>query len=204
MAATKPRMEMNRRGRIFRPEALAAGVTLLELLVVLALLGLITALALPNLQRLQESLARTTERDRILEQFAGLGREAMLRGRTYLILGDGPEWAEGQACEAHRESVLDADLGDGAVLGDGTAGAAHRESGLDINPDGLSCGPGLADGYALYELDLPEGWEARLNRPLVVRANGVCLGAQLRLLHRGKTAAQVPLVPPYCSIHASA
>lgn len=173
-------MGMNRRVRIFRPEAPAAGVTLLELVVVLALLGLLAALALPNLQRLYEGFARTTERDRILEQFAGLGREAMLRGRTYLILGDSPQWAEGQACPA------------------------RRASGLDADPLGMSCGSGLADGYALHELDLPEGWEVRLNRPLVIRANGVCLGAQLRLIHRGKTVAQVPLIAPHCPIHASA
>ena len=171
---------MNRRVRAFRPGAAAAGVTLLELVVVLALLGLITALALPNLQRLQEILARTTERDRILEQLAGLGREAMLGGRTYLILGDSLELADAQACEQGRESSL---------------GAAS---------DSMACAPSLAEGYDLYELDLPEGWEARLDRPLVIRASGVCLGAQVRLIHRGQTAAEVSLDPPYCPIHANA
>lgn len=171
---------MNRRACAFRSGAAAAGVTLLELVVVLALLGLITALALPNLQRLQENLARTTERDRILEQLAGLGWEAMLGGRTYLILGDSLELADAQACELGRDSSLDA------------AG------------DSMACAPSLAEGYDLYELDLPEGWEARLDRPLVIRANGVCLGAQVRLIHRGRTAAEVSLVPPYCPIHASA
>ena len=171
---------MIRRARAFRPGASAAGVTLLELVAVLALLGLITALALPNLQGLRERLARTTERDRILQQLAGLGQEAMLGGRTYLILGDSLEWADGQACAPGRES---------------SSGTANG---------GMACHPSLAEGYDLYELDLPEGWEARLDRPLVIRASGVCLGAQVRLIHRGKTAARVSLVPPYCPVHASA
>ncbi len=54
------------------------GFTLLELMVVLALLGLIVAIALPNLQTLYDSVTRNTQRDRILDQITVLGREAAL------------------------------------------------------------------------------------------------------------------------------
>ena len=64
-----------------------AGITLVELLVVLTLLVAITALVLPNFERLTESATRTTQREHILNQFAGLGAAAMLDGRDYVVLG---------------------------------------------------------------------------------------------------------------------
>ena len=65
----------------------ASGFTLLELLVVLVLVGLVTTLALPNLERLRGAVASKTERDHILDQFAGLGREAMLQQRAWVVYG---------------------------------------------------------------------------------------------------------------------
>ena len=65
------------------------GFTLLELMVVLALVGLVTVLAVPNLQRLYEGFTRKSEQGRILNQVAGLGRQAMLRQRAYAVFGTG-------------------------------------------------------------------------------------------------------------------
>lgn len=64
-----------------------AGVTLTELLVVLALLAAIAAIALPNFERMTASVARDTEREHILNQFAELGPAAMLDGLDYVVLG---------------------------------------------------------------------------------------------------------------------
>ena len=69
------------------PTASARGFTLLELIVVLLLMALVTTLAMPNLERLSAGMTRKTERDRILDQFVGLGRRAMLQGRSYVVLG---------------------------------------------------------------------------------------------------------------------
>lgn len=69
-----------------RPSA-QAGVTLTELLVVLALLGAIAAIALPNFERMTASVARDTEREHILNQLAELGPAAMLDGLDYVVLG---------------------------------------------------------------------------------------------------------------------
>ena len=66
------------------------GFSLLELLVVLALVSLIGALALPNLMGLYDSATRATERDQILDQLAGIGREAMLKGHSYAVYGTAP------------------------------------------------------------------------------------------------------------------
>ena len=73
------------RGR--SPPVRHQGITLIELLVVLALLAVLAAVVLPNFERLTASAARDTEREHILNQFAGLGVAAMLDGRDYVVLG---------------------------------------------------------------------------------------------------------------------
>ena len=135
----------------------AAGFTLLELMVVLTLVGLIAALAAPNLQGLYGSVTRATERDYILDQFADLGAEALLRGRDYVVL----------------DSVR-------------TVGEAEAA----IPPV----------GYEAFPLDVPEGWQVRLDRPLFVRANGVCLGGAATLLHQESAPIRIELRAPYCRV----
>ena len=60
---------------------------MIELLVVLALLAVLAAVVLPNFERMTASAARETEREHILNQFAGIGMAAMLDGRDYVVLG---------------------------------------------------------------------------------------------------------------------
>lgn len=156
----------------------APGFTLVELLVVLVLVGLVTTLAFPNLERLQGAVTRKTERDYILDQFAGLGREAMLRRRAYVVFGSGGA-AETALAGTAKETA------DIAVPRprDGPAG------------DGLGLG-----GHERIAIDLPDGWEIRLDEPLLVYANGLCLGAGLSLYHRGEEDVRVDLEPPYCRV----
>ena len=161
--------------------AAARGFTLLELIVVLLLLALVTALAMPNLERLVAGAARGTERDRILDQFVGLGRQAMLQRRGYVVFGTGDE-PDADPPEPGREP---ADAARGRP-----GGAAGRP---------LADPPSHAD-HERYAIDLPEGWEIGLDRPLVVRANGACLGARLTLRHLGTVDVEVDLEPPYCRV----
>ena len=67
------------------------GFSLMELLVVLALISLLGALALPNLVGLFGSVTRATERDSILDQLAAIGRDALLAGRGYVVYGTTPQ-----------------------------------------------------------------------------------------------------------------
>ena len=164
------------------PAVPARGFTLLELLVVLLLMGLVTALAMPNLERLSAGVTRKTERDRILDQFAGLGRRAMLQGRSYVVFGS--------------EGAQDAEP-PGTARDTGAAAAGSRGG-----PAGHSSDPSSHADHERYVIDLPKGWEIRLDPPLVVRANGVCLGAELTLHHRGAADVRVDLEPPYCRIDA--
>ena len=67
-----------------------------------------------------------------------------------------------------------------------------------------SGGRSAAAGFETYALDVPEGWELMLDRPLLVRANGVCLGASLTLVHQGRTTARLLLEAPYCRVDGDA
>ena len=133
------------------------GFTLLELIVVLLLVGLVTALAMPNLSQLYTSVTGAAERDYILDQFAGMGQKALLSGQGFVVLG--------------------------------TADAAEARLSQQASN--------------VYELDVPEGWRVRLEEPLIVRGNGVCLGGELTLIRAGKLAYQISLDPPYCTVRGN-
>ena len=132
------------------------GFSLLELLVVVALLGLLATLTLPNLQRIYASAQRSTERDLILKQLGALPRLALLHRRDYVV----------HSTDATTESSSE-------------AAPSHVEP---------------------YPLDVPEGWRLVFDKPLVVRASGVCLGAELTLSHPDAAAVRAHLQPPYCAV----
>ena len=134
-----------------------AGFTLIELIVVLVILGLLTGLVLPNMPGLFESATRATDRDRILDQFAALGTEALRQGRNFAVLGTDPDFDPGTY--------------------------------MDFEP---------------YPLVVPNGWEVRTERPILIRANGVCLGGRVTVRHADAPPTTVVLVPPLCGVAADA
>ena len=159
--ATTQGLEHGRRRSRRAPCAVHArrkGFTLLEMIVVLALVGVLATLALPNLQRLYASAQRSTERDRILDQLGSLPSVAMLRRRSYVVYG-----TEAPAQSATPTSALQDD--------------AER-----------------------YPLQVPQGWQVVFDKPLVVRASGICLGAELTLSHADAASVRVALRPPYCAV----
>ena len=142
-------------------------------------MGLVAAIAFPNLERMVASVTRATERDHILDQFAGLGRRALHRGKNYVIFG----------------------------TGDSAGAASGGLSGAETGGEGLADSPAAAflrDGYELYPIDVPEGWEIRLDPPLLVRANGVCLGSVLTLRHEDTEEGEIELEAPWCRIDPEA
>ena len=64
-----------------------------------------------------------------------------------------------------------------------------------------------ASEYADFEpfpLIVPEGWEVVVEEPILVRANGVCLGGRVTLRHAEAPPTELELVPPLCSVGADA
>lgn len=64
------------------------GFTLLELLVVMAVVGLLTSLIAPNLQQLVGSMDRATRRDGLRADIAGLGYRAYALGQSFVLSND--------------------------------------------------------------------------------------------------------------------
>ena len=142
----------------------------------LLLLALVAGLALPNLDRFHTGATKATERAYILDQLTGLGHRAMRQRRAYVLQ------------ESGRPPPTEPS----------DPGAAGRQ------PDGYPLAPAARPDRAPHEIDLPEGWALSLDQPLVVRANGVCLGAELTLHHRGAVDVRVRLEPPFCRVDADA
>jgi len=66
-----------------RPDRKSRGFTLLELLVVLTVVGLVTALVAPNLGRLVGSMERAVRRDGLVADIAGLSFRAYSLGQGF-------------------------------------------------------------------------------------------------------------------------
>lgn len=154
-----------------------AGFTLLELIVVVTLISVVTALATPNLWRLYGAVARTTERNEILDRFANLGRQAMLHRRAYLVVGTDTPNERKEGDTAMRFDDEDA-----------------PSSGV-VSP---------LEHHRPYRLDVPDGWTLHLPAPILVRANGVCLGGEVALSYNGEPDVRLVLEPPYCRVDADA
>ena len=159
------------------------GFTLLELLVVLALVGLVAAIAVPNLERLYGAVTRETERDHILDQFAGLGLRAMRQGRNFVVFGAGASGGSGLPDSAGTGATFTAE--DSASTTTGVVSTSLV-------------------GFTPYAIEVPDGWEFRLEPPLRIRANGVCLGAALTLYYQGEAEPPIDVDPPWCRVETDA
>ncbi len=122
------------------------GFTLIEMLVVLFLVGLLTAVVFPSMERMARSHQLKTERDAILGRLGELGYEAFLSGKSITLSGS--------------------------------------TSAVRVG----------------YPIDLPEGWELRVNRPIEFRFNGICGGGEVALIAPDNLSEKFVLVPPSCEV----
>ena len=124
----------------------ARGFTLIELLVVLCLIGLLTAVVLPSMERMVRKSQLKTERDSIAGRLGELGYEAFLSGKSIVLSGS------------------------------------------------------LSAVRTTYPIDLPEGWELRVARPIVFAFNGICAGGEVTLIAPDNYSERFNLVPPSCEV----
>lgn len=130
-----------------------AGYTLLEMVVVLAIMALVTGVAAVRVFSLISSWHERTTLDAIEEQFSHLPVLARQRGEEIVL----PPPASSVA---------------GSVAG---SVAEHNLTAGDIPASDSSAAPAA--------LVLPAGWLVRFNHHLRVRANGFCEGAKIQLEH---------------------
>lgn len=147
------------------------GFTLLELLVVLAILGLISAVAVPQLTTLSERVEFAMNRDNFERALKSLPYEAYKR-REDLILGQ-----QNQPNEAESTTLT-------------TFKMASKESEKDITVEAPVLG-------VVTGLPLPAGWSVKVSEPIIYRSTGMCSGGLLSLMI-GRLAYEYVLDAPQC------
>jgi len=115
------------------------GFTMIELLVVLVILGLTSALVLPKFPAIYEHFKGRAEEDKFFQSLAVLNLRAYTQ-QTQLVLDE------------HSVRTL---------------------------------------------LDLPESWQVTIEKPIVYKSNGICLGGKVGLSVNG-VAREISLLAPYC------
>ncbi|MBQ74963.1 MAG: hypothetical protein CMQ20_08055 [Gammaproteobacteria bacterium] len=102
------------------------------------------------------------------------------------------------ATRLERDSILDqiGAMGEQALLNQ--KAYVLLSSQKDLETEVLD-DPDLAQFHA-YPLEIPAGWDIELDEPLITRANGVCLGGEIKLLQNRVEKLQIELAPPFCHV----
>lgn len=118
----------------------------------------------------------------------------LLGGITSLALPNLTRLYESISLKLERDGIIDELQGLGAL-------ALASQKALILPMDSLSDQPHLGESgiFVEHSLNLPANWHIELDRDLIIRANGVCLGAEVFMFHRGEEYARVELNAPYCN-----
>ncbi len=152
------------------------GFTLLEMLVVLALVGLMTAFSLPQFGVVRDRLTYTLNRDSFEREIAGLSYLALKEGRSLLLAGQYPRGPNDDDTPLERLQKSD-------------EGRLSREPG-QLRP---SWPADISD----VSLTLPEDWRAVVDKPIIYNPSGFCEGGSVTLLI-GQSSYTYDLKAPTC------
>ncbi len=155
------------------------GFTLLEILVVLALVGLMTAFSLPQFSVIRDRLTFTLNRDTFERDIAGLSYLAFKEGHPLVLVGEYPRNPSDEKTPLERLQAAD-------------EGRLSRAPG-QLRP---SWPVDLADA----SLTLPEEWRAVVTKPIIYNASGFCEGGSVTLMI-GQSQYTYDLKAPTCQAH---
>ncbi len=168
--AVKASMQISATCRSTSSRRTSSGYTLLEMVVVLAIMALVTGVAAVRVFSMISSWRERTQLESIEQQFAHLPVLARQRGQEILLPPPATSVADGAAV--------------GTTAHASTMGNAATESGAHSLPPAVI---------------LPAGWLVRFNHRLRVRSNGFCEGARIQLEHGDRHYPRL-VTPPFCQL----
>ena len=118
----------------------------------------------------------------------------LLGGITSLALPNLTRLYESISLKLERDAIVDELQGLGAL-----ALASRQALILPMDSQSSELYLGESGNFTKHSLSLPANWHIELDRDLVVRANGVCLGAEVLMFHRDEEYARLDLKAPYCN-----
>jgi len=165
------------------------GFTLLELLVVLFLLSLIAAVAIPRLTQVYNSVQIAYEREEALAQIGSLSFLAYQRSLefnliNYPLLKNVEETAEDKGTVNQTVSNQFPPPSSPSTHSTNLTSTTEEETWGKVE---LVPSP----------LELPAGWELRTEKPIHFFSNGVCTGGVVYLIHQTQQF-KLQLVAPFC------
>jgi prepilin-type N-terminal cleavage/methylation domain-containing protein len=147
------------------------GFTLLELLVVLAIIGLVATVASPQLATMSDRIEFALNRETFEQALRGLPYEAYRRGQDLVI-----------------ESTDEAVTRDGPALTTFRMAKDGEDAPLVVETPVL---------LAQAELPLPAGWKVDTDAPIIFRSSGFCSGGDLKV-RMGRVLYTYRLLAPRC------
>lgn len=120
-------------------------------------------------------------------------------GITGLVMPNLVRLYEGISLTVERDSILDqlSNMGRVALLNQQTYMLQESPNYSDPDQHEVS----TVSDYPPFNLETPPDWRITLDAPIIVRANGVCMGGNITLLYQGVPRFQTELKPPYCHVN---
>jgi prepilin-type N-terminal cleavage/methylation domain-containing protein len=160
---------LNKYGRL--PVECSAGYTLVEILVVLAIAGMLVGVALPRLFNFYDSMEYANQRSSLLEQIEGLGYRAYTTGRGMTLA-----------------STVD------------EVGAAKANASTSNTSNTSKPGTDSKTIPEIPVLLMPANWRITLAKPVQYSLTGLCSGGQFTLAAPDGRKESFQLVAPLCRV----
>lgn len=169
------------------------GFTLLEMLVVMVLLGLVTSMALPAMQRWHDAIQHKAQAAAIVDALRAAGFNAGANRRDIVV--DRTSFQQGAAPTSTDTGARTGRPGDGpAAPPAGTTDAANVRQQV-----------ASAAGQPLrLALELPGGWQAERVDDIRFLANGLCRPGTMVLRTDRGDAVRVEVRGPLCGVELAA